>query len=724
MGRKMLTRIEIDGVATFRAPAVLETDKRVNLLYGLNGSGKSTIARYLRNPADLAFQKCSVTGGEGKKVLVFNEDFIRDVFYESPTIKGIFSLSKKNKQAEERIAAALNERKQLETTRTSTINARDSRLKLIDGEIARIVDASFEIKRKYSGGDRVLEFCLAGMLGNKERLFDHLQKTDKPTERPPYSANDLQHEVRLLGKPGEAIPARMLPAFKLDASAIETDPIFKKAVVGTQNSTLGDSINKLQNSDWVRSGLAYVDLDAQSTTDCPFCQKPTIDAQFLRELQTYFDKTYDDDVALIERHKSAYEAHAQQLPNLEELQTHKFYDKQIDAKFAALEALVGENKLLIEAKLKNPSSVVALKATDAAVASLLDAIAGVNETVSAYNMKIENREASLADIKRRFWDLMRWEYDQGIQLCKQLLSQKQEVESAASGELERVEKLIQSQNDIISSAQKETVNVDAAVARINAELVDLGVLDFRIKKHSDHMYELERPKGGLSTFNSLSEGEKMIIALLYFCELCDGNEAEDESPRERIVVIDDPISSMSHIFIFNVGRLLRSRFIDSTQFSQVFVFTHSLYFFYELTDMNHERRKDTQSLFRVIKGPSGSAIVPMKYEDIQNDYQAYWQIINDQAQNPALIANCMRNVVEYFFGFVEKKSYANVFQKPELSKIKFQAFNRYMNRESHSFGQNVFDLKEFNYQDFRDGLKQLFEVCGYAEHYKQMTRIQ
>lgn len=38
----------------------------------------------------------------------------------------------------------------------------------------------------------------------------------------------------------------------------------------------------------------------------------------------------------------------------------------------------------------------------------------------------------------------------------------------------------------------------------------------------------------------------------------------------------------------------------------------------------------------------------MKYEDIQNDYQAYWHIIKDKKQSPALIANCMRNVMEYF----------------------------------------------------------------------------
>lgn len=112
----------------------------------------------------------------------------------------------------------------------------------------------------------------------------------------------------------------------------------------------------------------------------------------------------------------------------------------------------------------------------------------------------------------------------------------------------------------------------------------------------------------------------------------------------------------------------------------------------------------------------------MKYEEIQNDYQAYWYIIKDNAQPPALIANCMRNIIEYFFNFVEKKDLNNVFQKPELKEHRFESFNRYINRESHSLGQNIFDLKEFNYEDFRDAFALVFKVAKYEDHYKKMMK--
>ena len=82
----------------------------------------------------------------------------------------------------------------------------------------------------------------------------------------------------------------------------------------------------------------------------------------------------------------------------------------------------------------------------------------------------------------------------------------------------------------------------------------------------------------------------------------------------------------------------------------------------------------------------------------------------------------MRNIVEYFFNFIEKKDLNNVFQKSELKENKYQAFCRYISRESHSVGQNIFDYKEFNYDDFREALGLVFKVSGYKEHYDAMIK--
>jgi wobble nucleotide-excising tRNase len=719
----MLTKILINGPATFKSQTTLETDKKINLIYGLNGSGKSTICRFLRNPDNAEYVQCQAIGREGSKIHVFNEDFIRENFYESSLIKGIFSLSKQNKDAEQAIALATAQRTKLLAEKEAIEKTKLEKSEQIQKDIGSIHEKTFAIKRTYSGGDRVLEFCLEGVMGKKEKLFEQLNGTTKPSEKPEYAVRQLQDEARLLTGELSTRDELPLPKFLMAARNVEVDPIFEKAVVGAHNSTFGDFINRLKSSDWVRSGLSYLDIESKKPMDCPFCQQPTIDDHFLSEMHSYFDKTYDEQIDKIKEAQLQYESSMMSLPQTSVFQSSQFYEPEIGAKCQQLEATLRQNIFLIQKKRGTPSLPVTLQSTEIVVEELNALVSGINLKIADHSRRIANKSAAKDEIKKQFWQLMRWEYDQSISYYESLQSQLKTVNDACSTDLAKVNSSLLELEALITEKQKATVNIDVAIGKINIELVNLGILDFKIEKHNDHLYQLERPGGGANSFQSLSEGEKMIIALLYFCELCEGNEAPDEHPRDRIVVLDDPISSMSHIFVFNVGRLLMSRFFREDKIKQVFVFTHSLYFFYELTDINKERRLATQALFRVSKNATGSIVTSMKYEEIQNDYQSYWQVVNDAGTAPALVANCMRNIVEYFFGFVEKKDFNNVFQKPELSSNKLQAFNRYMNRESHSFGQNVFDLKEFNYKDFQEGLRLVFEACGYGEHYKQMAKI-
>ena len=294
--------------------------------------------------------------------------------------------------------------------------------------------------------------------------------------------------------------------------------------------------------------------------------------------------------------------------------------------------------------------------------------------------------------------------------------------SAINKSIQDFETEIGKQKAIIIEQQKETINIKEAITNINNGLIDLGIEDFNIKHHSENLYKIVREQNDNRIFHSLSEGEKMIISFMYFLELCRGKKDATEAGRKKIVVIDDPISSLSHIYVFNVGRLIHNEFLRTEKYEQVFLLTHSLYFFYEMTDTNKERRKEQQKLFRIRKNTAGSEILEMSYEEIQNDYHSYWFVVKDDKQPPALIANCMRNIIEYFFNFVEKKDLNNVFQKPAMQENRFQAFCRYINRESHSLGQNIFDIKEFNYADFKDAFALVFKENGYEEHYKRMIK--
>ncbi|MBE9488397.1 MAG: AAA family ATPase, partial [Bacteroidetes bacterium] len=110
----MITSLTIRELATYddKTPA-LDDLRKINFFFGLNGSGKSTISKYLYNLSidnvneNTKYSKCSHEGYDSSKenILVYDDEFIKRNFIEKDTLKGIFSLNEKNKEIDEKIEA-------------------------------------------------------------------------------------------------------------------------------------------------------------------------------------------------------------------------------------------------------------------------------------------------------------------------------------------------------------------------------------------------------------------------------------------------------------------------------------------------------------------------------------------------------------------------------------------------------------------------------------------
>lgn len=722
----MISKIAMKNVASYKKETILETDKKVNLIYGLNGTGKSTLSGFLYSTDDSQYSDCKIEGLRSTdRVLVYNQQFITDNFYETENISGIFTLSQENKAATQAIDDArkkLTKLSEEKTKITSDKAAYDSRYQK---QIQDFQKEVWKIKTEYSGGDRVLEYCLEGMKGNKEILFKYLLDISLPEEKIEYTVENLKQEVNELQESGEK--EKYISKVNFGVGYIEESPLLSKIVVGNKNSSVSRLIELLGNSKWVDEGIQYVHMDGE-VADCPFCQQKTISKAFYDKLKDYFDESYKTDKAGIESLLYEYEDLVNKglvyIDGIKENRFLKKREKEIENCVANIKNVFAENIEKLRDKFQNPSNVVLLQSFSEYENQINEMVNSANDEIRTFNDKMENIKDSLAAIKEKFWTLMRKEYNSVVELyIKAEKTHKEELEKYQKA-LEKNERDDSVQRNIIVDNQKRTVNIDEAVTNIKNGLIDIGITDFTIEKYSDDkaLYRLKRGDEGGNVFKTLSEGEKMVISFLYFIELCKGETKADSTLSNKIVVIDDPISSLSHIYVFNVGRLIHNEFLRTTKYDQIFVLTHSLYFFYELTNTNHAQREETQKLFRICKNTEGSYFVKMKYEEIQNDYQAYWHIVKDKNQAPALIANCMRNIMEYFFNFVEKQDFAQIFARKELQETRFLAFNRYMNRESHSKGQNIFDIKEFDYDNFRDAFKLVFEIEGYSEHYQKMIK--
>lgn len=718
----MIRKIVINKVASYKAPTTLEADKKINLIYGLNGTGKSTLSNFLYNTENPIYNQSFLERDGNEEILVYNQEFIKDIFFEDDNLNGVFSLSKENKDAKQRIKNAQDQLSQLENQKQEIVRHITSIKEKLETSKHSCQDNLWEIKQKHTGGDRVLEYCFPG-LKQKAALMGHLLSIQKPDLVSIRSIDEIKKEIQSLNEISDEELAE-LSIIKSDFARIESDEIFDRSIVGSNNSTVSKFIEELGNSDWIRKGLKYIDFNPSDNQRCPFCQEYTIDEEFKKSIQEFYNEVYERDLENLLQIHEEYKGLIEDIPPLSYYDSNQFVIEYLDEfklKYSEVNKILISNENAVQTKLNNPSAKITLESSSQAVIELNDLIKEINIKIVDLSQKLNHKRHSLQKLKDEFWTLMRYEYDGVINTLKTSenllntdLQDKEIIQQKLNDD-------ILNQNRIISEEQKNTVNIEEAAENIKQQLLDLGITDFTISKETESTYKIIRGNDNDKIFRSLSEGEKMIISFLYFMELCKGKMSADQGEVKKIIVIDDPISNLSHVHVFNVGRLILNELFNG-QYDQIFVLTHSLYFFYELTDIKKERRDKNQSLFRLVKNENGSFFSSMKYEEIQNDYQAYWSIINDNDQSPALIANCMRNIIEYFFNFIEKRDFNNVSQKPELNKTKFHAFFRYMNRESHSLGQNIFDIKEFDYDTFKEALRLVFETSGYEEHYNRMTK--
>ena len=252
----MITKISIQQVAIYgENPAVLETNKKINIIYGLNGTGKTTISKFLRNNNDPDFSKCSIEGLNNEKLLVYNQGFIDENFYQD-TQKGIFSLKSENKKAKVQIENANKEIKKINDQIKNDEVATGFQFDL-DKNKESIADLqktteteTWKIKTEYSGGDRILQFCLEGKMGSKNSLFEHISKLPKLENKPQKTTEDLKKEAEATqGENAKPYNESLIKKVDFDFEKIEKREIFKEVIIGNENSQVAELIAKLNNSD-------------------------------------------------------------------------------------------------------------------------------------------------------------------------------------------------------------------------------------------------------------------------------------------------------------------------------------------------------------------------------------------------------------------------------------------------------------------------------------------
>lgn len=400
-----------------------------------------------------------------------------------------------------------------------------------------------------------------------------------------------------------------------------------------------------------------------------------------------------------------------------------------------VENLYSKNADKMKGKLLSPSIVVELEDVSGALNKLKSDIFDINSQVEIHNEKVDNYQEKCALLECNLLSYLRFLNDDNfIQLSEQL----KEISDFIELNKQKICLLSESNirlNDDNKSKSDKVVNIEDTIKKINSSLISLGVTGFEIVRHEPEKenYRLAR-EGNDSTkniFKTLSEGEKTLISFLYFIEKCTGKVNKDDIIKDKMIIIDDPISSLSHNFIYEVSSMIYNDLISKDVAKKYLILTHNLFFFQELIiNANSERNVfKNWKLFRITKNKF-SQCHEIGKDDVLNEYQSLWQTLKDAkigVVNSVILPNVMRNILEYYFSFSCKKEKLKDVLKDlakENADQRYNSFYRFINRHSHSDGRNIVNIGAIDTTTYLDMFEKIFISTSDHEHYLAMMGIE
>jgi len=728
----------------------------VNFFFGNNGAGKSTIAKAIKGGVGLSYAPGRTAADYWP--LVYNQEFIDENFRSYRNMRGVFTLNAKNAEVQAQIEEVTAER---------------TRIKKLSGAAAErqkiLLDNKANLHR---------EFLQEGWKRGKE-FRDELPGTmDKKGRSDPFVREILKHapadmsldELRRIYDSAFSETAKHYQRFTTipDPTVMDTiegSEILSKPIVNSADTELAGFLRDIGATEWMRQGHDLFAHEAGGR--CPYCgEKLAVD--FEQTFIDSFDNRYQDNLRLLSEFMARYKKAAndmfvplQAIPaELYPQIDHKPYTD----KMAVLKAAIQANIESIKSKIDNPASTVTITAVQPILDELADIISGFNTMIDANNAIVAAGPGKRTECTDAVFGVLAF-------MLKDVIAAYRRNDADIQDQLDALEKEIRGYTDNLAEIERQlktlrgsTVETDTAKDSINQMLRDSGMRGFSLqpKRGVDNVYEVRRPDGTIA--DNLSEGEKNFIAFLYFYHLVHGSNSADGDTREKIVVIDDPVSSMDSGSLFIVSTLVRQMIeicrnnadnrnpvAKGNFIKQIFILTHNAYFHREVS-YSYITKYDYASFYLIRKIGTKSTIKLFDDVDpneptqrininpVKNSYAALWDEYRE-VQSAVPLMNVIRRILEYYFlqlcgyeGSVlrqvilvqgkEDGYYKDADGNDDEEKYQLaSAMLAYINASSIGMSDGMDYVEDcLNADECRRIFEMIFELMNQKQHYDMMLR--
>lgn len=743
----------------------IQTFGKYNLIYGWNGTGKSTLSnlfscfelrslvpRFSAGQFSIALEDGSTITettlpSSQLNIHVFNQRFIHENIDWDKSVKSILLIAKEkidDLQKLEKLKGELQSKKKSYDEKISDVKKQREALDKF------LTNAAKKMKLGLQAVDTSDSYYLNY---DRRKLSAFIQQNSAEL----FKAESVLPDDKIIDLTNAAKPDQ-LPSITFASTAIEPD-YFKKAAIRLRDligtTAVNQAIQRLTDNpdirEWVQTGLEiHKQHDSQS---CEFCGSPVTQLR-TEALAAHFSKEFTDFQNRLQNAATWIES---QGAPINQIPAPTAFYKELSADFEKLhkEYTSAAEKInqqvqgwreALKAKITDPAK------TDIQISDVIEEdVTNFNETLKSiialidkHNNKTSNFkvETSKRKVKLELHfaaaEVQEFDYSGSEKNCNNL-------ETEAKLDYKEIEKLDQEIAAIEALLSNETVGAKEFNDTLHRFIGRSELcLNFNQKKKG---YEIIR--NGLGEHDgNLSEGEKTAIAFVYFITKLKEN---GNSIKDTIVVVDDPVSSFDSNHLFHAYSFLRTQCTDA---KQLFVLTHNFTYFKLVRDwfsgMNRNRSKKDKPencFFYRLDAPPGSprhSLLLDADDSLKNygseyhyifkklyEYRSHTTLNRDEA---FLTANLARKLIESFFTFKYPKRRNDISQlmdvglkgctitTPELK----EKIYRFINKYSHS---DVIEITEESSENLagesHSVIGNIFQWMEEVDkkHYDEMTQV-
>lgn len=623
--------------------------EKINILYGRNYSGKTTLSRIFRSletgqlPENYDDPQYELNDENGTKidqnnladfsspVRVFNEDFIKSnlKFLIDPTgeIAPFAILGNTNGTLVDEIKELTKEIGSSEDPKTGLNKAVDDANNALDSANRALSEAESDLKSKLSKkatdksigikykSDRFgdVNYTIAKIRSDIETIYQNEYQG-------PSTADIANCEAILRDTVHEPITnirfQHQYSTYKDEAvSLLEKE-------IGTSNK-IQRLIHDTALNLWVKRGVEIAD----NASICPFCGNPITD-EFWSELHAHFDeesrKLENDIGGLIEQIRKEINKGAINDASIK-LQLYSEYigkyevakkslDEKLSEYYNALQELIDQLEKRL-ANISHPVEFLSDRNCDNDIEEALNRLNLVLNENNSYAGELKNKQTSAKTVLR-----LKEVEDFCNTIDYRAISEKIEklksIRDAAESKLNDVKDDLSNKQEALDGKKRLLNDEELGAKHVNEYLNDFFGHHFvTLEAHKDNddakQIKFCIMRNGKPAYN-LSEGECSLISFCYFMAKLDDVATSGQKP---IIWIDDPISSLDSNHIYFIFSLIVSKIAKTGCFSQLFISTHNLDFLKYLNrlksyhlDKNGKQVADSKAYFLIDRIGNHSSI--------------------------------------------------------------------------------------------------------------------